>query len=228
MAVSQSVPSFESCGFAVVAQVLRDSECAKVAGHFDAFTSDEAGSRALLELDWCRNLALTLRSEAVIARHLSSDFVVVQCTAFSKTPETNWLVSLHQDLSIPVRERVQSLECRGWSSKQGALFVQPPVAVLESLLAIRVHIDACSAENGALRVVPGSHLLGRLAADAQAKVRNASGELVVPVDRGGALLMRPLLLHASSKAAIPDGRRVLHFLFGPRTLPLGLRWHTAI
>jgi hypothetical protein len=76
--------------------------------------------------------------------------------------------------------------------------------------------------------VPGSHLLGRLGTDAQAEIRNATGELVVPVDRGGALLMRPLLLHASSKAAVPNGRRVLHFLFGPRSLPLGLRWHTAI
>jgi ectoine hydroxylase-related dioxygenase (phytanoyl-CoA dioxygenase family) len=228
MAVSKSVPSFESSGFAVVAQVLIDSECSKVAGHFDTFTSDEAGSRALLELDWCRNLVMTLRSNPEIARHLSSDTVAVQCTAFSKTPETNWLVSLHQDLSIPVRERVQNPECRGWSSKQGVLFVQPPVAVIESLVAIRVHIDACSTENGALRIVPGSHLLGRLGTDAQAEIRNATGELVVPVDRGGALLMRPLLLHASSKAAVPNGRRVLHFLFGPRSLPLGLRWHTAI
>ena len=228
MAVSKSVSSFESSGFAVVAQVLADSECSKVAGHFDTFTSDEAGSRALLELDWCRNLALMLRSNPEIAPHLCSDSVAVQCTAFSKTPETNWLVSLHQDLSIPVRERVQNPECRGWSSKQGVIFVQPPAAVLESLVAIRVHIDACSAENGALRIVPGSHLLGRLGADAQSEVRNATGELVVPVDRGGALLMRPLILHASSKATVPNGRRVLHFLFGPRTLPLGLRWHTAI
>jgi hypothetical protein len=228
MAVSKSVPSFESSGFAVVAQVLADSECSKVAGHFDTFTSNDAGTRALLELDWCQNLASMLRSHPEIAPHLSSDSVAVQCTAFAKKPETNWLVSLHQDLSIPVRERVQNAECRGWSSKQGVLFVQPSTAVLESLVAIRVHIDACSAENGALRIVPGSHLLGRLSADAQVEIRNATGELVVPVERGGALLMRPLILHASSKAAVPNGRRVLHFLFGPRTLPLGLRWHTAV
>ncbi|MHB8474539.1 MAG: phytanoyl-CoA dioxygenase family protein [Gammaproteobacteria bacterium] len=220
--------AFESSGFALVAQVLADSECSKVAGHFDTFTSDDAGIRALLELDWCRSLASMMRSHPETAPHLSSDSVAVQCTAFAKKPETNWLVSLHQDLSIPVCERVQNPECRGWSSKQGVLFVQPPVVVLESLVAIRVHIDACSAENGALRIVPGSYRLGRLSADAQAEFRNATGELVVPVERGGALLMRPLILHASSKAAVPNGRRVLHFLFGPRTLPLGLRWHTAI
>lgn len=228
MAVSQPVPSFESNGFAVIAQVLAGSECSKVAEHFDAFTSDEAGSRALLELDWCRNLALSLRSNPKILPYLASDSVAVQCTAFSKTPETNWLVSLHQDLSIPVQERVQNPECRGWSNKQGVLFVQPPVAVLESLVAIRVHIDACSAENGALRIVPGSHLQGRLSTDAQSEIRDATGERVVPADRGAALLMRPLLLHASSKAVVANGRRVLHFVFGPRTLPLGLRWHTTI
>jgi hypothetical protein len=123
MAESKAVLSFESSGFAVVAQILADTECSKVAGDFDTFTSDEAGSRALLELDWCRNLALVLRPNREIARHLSPDSVAVQCTAFAKTPETNWLVSLHQDLSIPVRERVQNPECRGWSSKQGVLFV---------------------------------------------------------------------------------------------------------
>ncbi len=223
-----SVPSLESDGFAVVDRVLADSECSAVAEYFDAYICDEAGSRALLELTWCRELAQTLRSHPQIAPQLLPESVAVQCTAFSKTPEANWLVALHQDLSIPVRERVQHPECRGWSNKQGVLFVQPPAAVLESLVAIRVHIDACSADNGALRIVPGSHRLGRLAADAQTRVRNATGERVVPVDRGGVLLMRPLILHASSKAAVPDGRRVLHFLFGPRALPLGLRWHIAI
>jgi hypothetical protein len=226
-AVSEPFSSFESGGFTVVAQVLADSECSRIAEQFDNFT-DEAAPRSLLELGWCRELALTLRSHPEIAPHLPSDYVAVQCTAFSKTAETNWLVPLHQDLSIPVRERVKHPECRGWSDKQGVLFVQPPAWVLERLVAIRVHIDACSVENGALRVVSGSHRRGRLAADVQAKIRDAGGERVVPVARGGALLMRPLILHASSKAAVPDGRRVLHFLFGPRTLPLGLRWHTVI
>lgn len=222
-----SVTSFESLGFVIVERVLADSECSAVAGHFDSWTSREAGSRALLELTWCRNLVHTLRSKPEIALHLPADSVAVQCTAFSKTPEMNWLVPLHQDLSIPVRERVQHPECRSCSNKQGVLFVQPPVAVLESLVAIRVHIDASFAENGALRLVPGSHRLGRLAPGIQTKVRDASGERLIPVAKGGALLMRPLLLHASSKAGVPNGRRVLHFLFGPRALPFGLRWHRA-
>jgi hypothetical protein len=42
------------------------------------------------------------------------------------------------------------------------------------------------------------------------------------------VLMRPLLLHASSKAQTPSRRRVVHILFGPRTLPHGLEWDHAV
>jgi ectoine hydroxylase-related dioxygenase (phytanoyl-CoA dioxygenase family) len=105
--------------------------------------------------------------------------------------------------------------------------VQPPVEVLDQLVAVRLHIDECGVDDGALKVVAGSHRHGRLAdADAIA-LRDARGAVTCPVPRGGAMLMRPLLLHASSKATGASRRRVLHFLFGPRRLPLGLGWAHA-
>jgi ectoine hydroxylase-related dioxygenase (phytanoyl-CoA dioxygenase family) len=143
---------------------------------------------------------------------------------FVKSVEKNWLVSLHQDLSIPVAERVDSSQCTGWSQKEGDLFVQPPVAVLEDIAAIRLHLDDCDEENGALRVVSGSHRLGRLTSSAAMEERNRCGEFSVAVPRGGVMVMRPLLLHASSKAINDAPRRVLHFVFGPSHLPEGLRW----
>jgi ectoine hydroxylase-related dioxygenase (phytanoyl-CoA dioxygenase family) len=143
---------------------------------------------------------------------------------FKKSPAKNWLVSLHQDLSIPVAERVSSAHCTGWSEKEGEVFVQPPVAVLKEVLAVRVHLDDCDERNGALRVVPGSHRLGRLTPSQAIQARDTVGELTVPVPRGGAMILRPLLLHASSKSVIDSPRRVLHFVFGPRNLPEGLRW----
>jgi ectoine hydroxylase-related dioxygenase (phytanoyl-CoA dioxygenase family) len=91
-------------------------------------------------------------------------------------------------------------------------------------LAVRVHLDDCDDRNGALRVVPGSHQLGRLTSSDAVRERDARGEICVAVPKGGAMLMRPLLLHASSKASIDGTRRVLHFVFGPRKLPHGLRW----
>jgi hypothetical protein len=163
-----------------------------------------------------------------LAGILAPAAVAVQCTLFEKSPGNNWLVCLHQDLSIPVQERVVDTELRGWSTKEGALFVQPPVSVLESLVALRVHLDDCGPESGALRLVPASHRFGRLDAKRAAALRDECGEVTAEVKRGGVLAMRPLLLHASSKAVVPSFRRVLHFVFGPPALPRGLHWALAV
>ncbi|WP_182990142.1 hypothetical protein [Massilia sp. Se16.2.3] len=40
--------------------------------------------------------------------------------------------------------------------------------------------------------------------------------------------MRPLVLHASSKASGTSLRRVLHIVFGPPALPYGLRWQQPV
>jgi Phytanoyl-CoA dioxygenase (PhyH) len=138
----------------------------------------------------------------------------------------NKLACMHQDLSVPVAERVDSLECTGWSEKEGDLFVQPPQKITESLVAVRPHLDPCLAEDGALRVVPGSHRSGRLSLAEVARLRAERGETPVPAEQGSALVMRHLLLHASSKAIVPT-RRVLHFVFGPPEPPFGLRWGTV-
>ena len=154
--------------------------------------------------------------------------MAVQCTLFDKSPTKNWLVAFHQDLSIPVSSRVNSPECSGWSEKAGHLYVQPPVSVLERLVAVRVHIDNSPAQSGALRVVPYSHMEGRIDPNRAEALRQHHGETVVPVAQGGVLVMRPLLLHASSKATSLTPRRVLHFVFGPPSLPLGLEWRWAV
>jgi hypothetical protein len=215
-------------GFEVVSGIMNDAECDSVAAHVEAFEGIGAGSRTLLGLPWCRELAHRLRANSLLAPLLPVGAVAVQCTLFDKSPVKNWLVSLHQDLSIPVKGRVDSAECSGWSEKEGQVFVQPPVSVLETLVAVRVHVDPCPLESGPLRFVPGSHAFGRLNGARTEQLRNERGELVVPVPRGGALVMRPLILHASSKATEPKPRRVLHFVFGPATLPLALEWGETV
>ena len=91
----------------------------------------------------------------------------------------------------------------------------------ESLMAVRLHLDDCGPWNGPLKVVPGSH------GSISTRPETRDTRLCV-VSRGDALVMKPLLLHASSKAAVPNRRRVLHFLFGPSRLPLGLSWRYAV
>lgn len=148
----------------------------------------------------------------------------VRALFFDKLTGANWQVGWHQDLSIAVTERVEVPGFTGWSVKQGVTHVQPPAIVLENMLTIRVHLDDCVEDNGPLRVLRGSHKQGRLS-DAQIeKWRQTAEEVTCLVPNGGALLMRPLLLHASAPAKNPRHRRVIHLEYAAHPLPDGLQW----
>lgn len=228
MLAAKAVSEFKKSGYFVIPGVIDAVLNRRLAAFVGGIPNGSAGSRRLLDQTWCAHLSTALRGDAKIRSLLAPDAVAVQCTLFHKSPSKNWLVTLHQDLSIPVKSRIDSPECSGWSEKEGQLYVQPPVRVLERLVAVRVHIDECPAESGALRVVPHSHLEGRIDSSRAQALRQQHGEVAVPVAQGGALIMRPLLLHASSKAAAEAPRRVLHFVFGPRSLPLGLEWRWGV
>lgn len=220
--------SFERDGFVVLPDVLSGSECAAFIRNVQALDEDSAGSRTLLDESWCAELARQLRLNGKLHTLLQENAMAVQCTLFDKSPAKNWFVALHQDLSIPVKRRVDTPGCSGWSEKEGQMYVQPPVSVLEQLVAVRVHLDDCPVESGALRVVPGSHAGGRLDRGRAEELRRENGEAAAPVSRGGALVMRPLILHASSKATEQNPRRVMHFVFGPPHLPFGLEWRWMV
>ena len=148
----------------------------------------------------------------------------IKLTIFDKTPHANWKVPWHQDLTVSVQEQRDVPGFGPWTIKDGVPHVQPPVAVLEQVIALRLHLDDTPAENGALRVLPGTHKLGRLSNRKIASLRREMQEVVCTVPAGGAMIMSPLLLHASSASELPLRRRVLHFEFSAVRLPGGLEW----
>jgi len=108
--------------------------------------------------------------------------------------------------------------------KAGVQHVQPPREVLEKMLSVRIHLDDCPEENGALKVIPGTHLAGKLSAEEVERAVAGGRAEICAMRRGGVLLMRPLLLHASSAASLPRHRRVIHFDFAATELPSGTNW----
>ncbi len=177
-----------------------------------------AGSRELLSERWCQTLANQLKNHPVLSTILPNESKAIQCTYFQKSSEKNWLVPLHQDLSIPVKEQFTKEGFTGWSKKQGALFVQPPSTITNQIIAVRLHIDDCLQAHGPLKVVPTSHQLGRIPERQWVAIRDEKGEKECTVNAGGVVIMSPLILHSSSKASHANGRRVLHFLFVPESL----------
>lgn len=151
----------------------------------------------------------------------------MQCTYFEKSRLQNWLVPVHQDISIPVSKQIEHPSLHGWSEKEGVVFVHGPVPVLQQLVALRLHLDPCREEDGPLKVVCGTHQHGVINAEAAVRLKQAQGETLCTAEAGDVLLLRPLLLHASSKSTGTGLRRVLHFVFGPPELPFGLQWNDA-
>jgi hypothetical protein len=193
----------------------------------EAFIEGSAGTRCLLDLPAVRTTAVRLKRELIDSGHLPLSAVAIQAIAFDKTPATNWKVTWHQDLIFPVAAAALELGFELATKKRGVDHARPPRQILEELLAVRLHLDPCDATNGPLRVGPGSHRHGVIPSGECAARAKLDGETVCLAAEGEAILMRPLLLHASSQATAPGHRRVLHFVYHSGSAIPGI-WHRAL
>ena len=147
---------------------------------------------------------------------------LIRATLFDKTPDANWAVFWHRDQSIAVRQREEVAGFSGWTRKAGTHCVQPPKELMQRVIAARIHLDDCTHENGALKVLPGTHEISET--DNSSELENERSEMTCEVAAGGLVLMRPLILHASSRMTHPSHRRVIHLEFAAFELPDPLRW----
>jgi ectoine hydroxylase-related dioxygenase (phytanoyl-CoA dioxygenase family) len=158
----------------------------------------------------------------VVRQLMGKDYFAVKSIYFDKPPQSNWFVAWHQDLTISVDKRAEIEGYGPWTVKQNQFAVQPPLPVLEQNCTIRIHLDAAGKENGALKVIPGSHAKGIYRPETIDW--NKEKELICEVGAGGIMLMKPLLLHASGRTTNHQPRRVLHIEFSNYVLPRELQW----
>ena len=218
--------SLDRDGFALSPSGLSPEELSALADVLES-EGDRSASRRGGVAYARRNLARHPSVIALSRRLAPPGLKLVRAILFDKREGANWPVPWHQDLSLAVSERVELPGWGPWSVKSGVVYVQPPAEYLEQLLALRLHLDDCPAENGALKVLPETHLLGRLSAERIQELRTEIPETLCPARAGEVLTMRPLLLHASSPAETPTRRRVLHLeLAPPDLLPEPLNWAT--
>jgi len=188
-----------------------------------------AGLRNILKLSAVvRDLARSPSFTELVEPILGKDAKVVRGLYFDKRAEANWKVAWHQDLSIAVKERSEIAGYGPWSVKAGITHVQPPAALLEQMLTLRLHLDDTDETNGALRVLPGTHRLGRLSAERLQEYSQRMEIHVCNVQHGGVMLMRPLLAHSSSTSQLLRRRRVIHLEYCGAELPDGLEWDEAV
>lgn len=121
----------------------------------------QAGSRGLLEFGWCAALAVDPRLKGLADSLVYGDARPVRGILFDKVAGRNWNLGWHQDTKIAVQAAKPDVPgFSAWSVKEGVVHTLPPVEILESCVALRIHLDPCPADNGPLQCIPGSHRLG--------------------------------------------------------------------
>jgi ectoine hydroxylase-related dioxygenase (phytanoyl-CoA dioxygenase family) len=155
---------------------------------------------------------------------LGSKPMLVRAIFFDKTPEKNWLVTWHQDKTISVNTKIDISGWGPWSIKDNVNHVQPDLSVLNQMVTFRLHLDEANENNGCLKVIPNSHQKGVIKQSDIGNIVNAGQPLNCIAKAGDLVLMRPHILHSSSKSTQPSHRRVVHLEFSSYNLPTGLKW----
>ncbi len=158
----------------------------------------------------------------IIEKIAGNEFFIVKSIYFDKPENSNWFVAYHQDLTISVDKRINVNGYGPWTSKQNQFAVQPPLYLLEDNFTIRIHLDETTEANGALKIIPASHRKGIYRAETIDW--SVEKEITCCVPKGGIMLMKPLLLHASGRTTNKLKRRVIHIEFSRKALPDGLNW----
>jgi ectoine hydroxylase-related dioxygenase (phytanoyl-CoA dioxygenase family) len=217
-------------GFAIVPDVFDNLEIDRISRELEgkSLRRSRAGARHLLSVPAVAALASNPRLLAIAADVLRCEPVLFGATLFDKSTDANWMVAWHQDRALPLVERRDAAGWGPWSEKAGVIYAHAPATALSKVVALRLHLDDSTPDNGPLRVLPGTHTLGVLS-DAQIQeAARRSEHFTCKVERGGVIVMRPLLVHASSKITAPASRRVLHFEYAAAiTFDEGLRLRAA-
>ena len=200
-------------GFSVVSGPIPLQTCMDLLAFLPK--SSGAGSRTLLDRGEICEIAANIRNSTALSDILSSK-VAVQCTSFEKTQDSNWGVRLHRDRVVPIKG---DGEWESVGTKEGLTCVRPPLEVMAGLVAVRLSLDG--APEGDLQVVPRSHVDYTVSYE-------RSQAIPVSVPAGGALVMNPLLAHASTKLRSAQSRSILHFLYAHPKLPVGYEWYYAV
>lgn len=162
-----------------------------------------------------------------IVKKIDPNLFLTKAIFFDKTPESNWYVTWHQDIVINVKEKIETEGFTGWTKKTGVYGVCPTEDILNDTITIRIHLDDTDETNGALKVIPGSHNK-KLSDEEISLITRNSIPYTCDVAACGIQIMKPLLVHSSSKATSQKHRRVMHLEFNTVELPNGLEWAERI
>ncbi len=219
-------------GFTVINNIFSDEEIEKISEIIQNIdTSKETFRKSedlfairqfLKEIPEIKGVVFNENLKTIIKEIFGDKYFVVKSIYFDKPEKSNWYVAYHQDLTISVDKKLELENFGPWTTKQNQFAVQPPLPVLENIFTIRIHLDETDENNGALKVVPTSHAQGIYRPETIDWT--VETETICNVEKGGVMIMKPLLLHGSNRTTNGKKRRVIHIEFSDKELPEELNW----
>jgi hypothetical protein len=228
---------FEECGFEIIDNFFSTEQVNSILQQIDKIYDGRSAFRKsnalyairqfLNEVPAVYPLIFIKKFQRLLEEKAGSGYNLVKSIYFDKPAQSNWFVSYHQDLTISVKDKGDFPGFGAWTAKPGQYSVQPPLDILEENVTIRIHLDNTTAENGALRVIPGSHRKGIVRFESK-DFDKYEKEIACPVTHGGLMFMKPLLLHSSGSTVNNAQRRVIHVEFSRAKLPDGMVWSERV
>ncbi|UFH33279.1 phytanoyl-CoA dioxygenase family protein [Chryseobacterium sp. C-71] len=232
MNLQQHKKTIADKGFSVISNVFSTEEIEKISDVIQNIdTSKETFRKSedlfairqfLKEIPEVKDLIFNKNLKTIIKEIFGENYFVVKSIYFDKPEKSNWYVAYHQDLTISVDKKLELENFGPWTTKQNQFAVQPPLDILENIFTIRIHLDDTDENNGALKVVPKSHSKGIYRPETIDW--DVETETICNVNKGGVMIMKPLLLHGSNRTTNGKKRRVIHIEFSDRELPDELQW----
>ena len=176
----------------------------------------------LKEIPATKEFIFNEKLKSTIGKLLGHYYFVVKSIYSDKLETSNLFVSYHQDLTISVDKKLEIENFGPWTLKHNQFAVQPPINILETNFTIRIYLDDTNEYNGALRVVPRSHL--KKIYRPETINWSKEKEVICNVKKGGIMIMKPLILHSSRRTTNNKKRRIIHIEISNQELPTGLKW----
>lgn len=219
-------------GFTTINNIFSEEEVKKISEVIENTDTSNSNFRKsddlfavrqfLKEIPEVKNLVFNDAIKTVISEIFGDRYVTVKSIYFDKPETSNWYVAYHQDLTISVDKKLELHGFGPWTTKKNQFAVQPPPAILENIYTIRIHLDDTDENNGALKVIPRSHAKGIYRPETIDW--STETEEICNVEKGGIMIMKPLILHGSNRTTDGRRRRVIHIEFSDMELPEGLKW----
>jgi len=219
--VKSHITELEEKGFSITKSLFSNKELQEICDVIDQSDSSFAIRQLLIKIPELQELICNNSNFKSLYNSVCDEsYFLSKAIFFNKPKMSNWFVNYHQDLSISVKEKKKVEGFTNWTTKNGQLGVIPPQQILEKIITFRIHLDKTDETNGALHVIPKSHTKGIIRVDETFDKNKLEKEVLCNVDRGGVMLMKPLLLHASQRSVSAFNRRVIHLEFCNKEIPL--------